>query len=247
MTSNQIAWWNIQENIRSHKQNELNERNKNSITDTLGNEQNRINANRMENDFVLGQQGNAINQMQADTASRRATQDYDVGLKNVENVKTRNRQDYEIGTTANKIKSTDVSNNFIIGTTANRNQSTRNAQDFAIGKMQQESNRRQADAAVLTAGTKLAQLNPGQIVVAVTAPTIQKAAPKVVKKVVSKAQANKGKLTAPQKPVVVKAPLKGQVAAPRVSPATPSSNTKKKDTTTKVSTKARPILKGRHR
>lgn len=174
MTANQIAWWNIQENIRSHMQNELNERNKNSITQSLGEESNRINSSRMQNDFVLGRQGNEISQQQANTASRKATQDYDVGLKTVANTATRNKQDYEIGTTSNKIKAQDVANNYIIGTATVKNQSIRNAQDYALGQLQQQSNARQADAAVLRAGVALGELNPAQMVVALTAPTAQR-------------------------------------------------------------------------
>lgn len=182
MTANQIAWWNIQENIRSHMQNELNTRNANSITSSLGNESNRISNRRMENDFVLGKQGNEISQQQADTASRKATQDYDIGLKNVANTTKRNQQDYEIGTTSNKIKAQDVANNFVIGTAANKNQSIRNAQDFALGKLQQESNKRQADAAIMKAGVALSELSPSQVVVALSAPTAQRVVDKVEKK-----------------------------------------------------------------
>lgn len=184
MTSNQIAWWNIQENIRSHQQNELNERNKNSITESLGDENNRISNQRMKNDFILGTQGNAISQQQADTVSRRATQDYDIGLKNVSNQATRNKQDYEIGTVSNANKAKEIANNYVIGQGNLNNQSIRNAQDYALGKQQQVSNSRQADAALLGAGAQIGKLNPAQIVVALAAPHAQKAVDATVNKVV---------------------------------------------------------------
>lgn len=180
MTANQIAWWNIQEQIRSHMQNELNARNQNSITESIGNEQNRITNKRMQNDFILGQQGNMINQQQADTAVRRASQDYDIGKKTVANQERRNAQDYEIGTTANKIKATEVKNQYILGSVANQNQSIRNAQDFAIGNKQQNTNVRLADAALLSAGAQVGKLSPAGVVVALTAPELQKGVQEVV-------------------------------------------------------------------
>lgn len=250
MTANQIAWWNIQEQIRSHMQNELNERNKNSITQSLGDESNRISHQKMENDFVLGQQGNAINQQQADTASRRATQDYDIGLKNVKNVETRNKNDYEVGTTGNRIKSKEVANNFIIGSGTVKNQSIRNAQDYALGQLEQESKRRTADAAVLTAGTKLATLTPGQIVIALAAPEAQKVVNKGTA-VVEKKIANLSRTISSvdlRKPAVTpkpaKTPIKGQVVSPR--PTTPSTSVSSKPKATTPSQKGKqPALKGR--
>lgn len=197
MTSNQIAWWANQEQIRSHQQNELNERNKQSITSSLGEEQNRISNQKITNDFILGQQGNRIQQQQADTASRRATQDYDIGLRNVANTataninqSTRNAQDYEIGKANTKVKATEVSNNYVLGVSGQNIQSIRNAQDFAIGQMQQTSNARQADASLLSAGAQIGKLNPAQIVVALAAPTAQKAVDAGVKKVVQTVKAN---------------------------------------------------------
>lgn len=197
MTSNQIAWWANQEQIRSHQQNELNERNKQSITSSLGEEQNRISNRKIMNDFVLGQQSNSIQQQQADTASRRATQDYDIGLKNVANTataninqSTRNAQDYEIGKANTKVKATEVSNNYILGVSGQKIQSIRNAQDFALGQMQQTSNARQADASLLSAGAQIGKLNPAQIVVALAAPTAQKAFNAGVEKVVEIAKAS---------------------------------------------------------
>lgn len=243
MTANQIAWWNIQEQIRSHQQNELNERNKNAITNSLGNEQNRIANERMENDFVLGQQGNRISQQQADasmrqaaTAERRARQDYDIGLKTVANQTQRNAQDYEIGTRSNEIKAADVSNNFILGKAGQAIQSLRNAQDFAIGKMQQTSYSRMADAAQLTAGTKLAELRPTQAVVALTAADLQKlegnvskATTKAVKKAAQNVVDAQTKAANTPKPVVT-APIKGLPVQPRVVPQTSTSNKPKTQT-----------------
>lgn len=229
----------MQENIRSHMQNELNERNKNSITQSLGDESNRISNLRMQNEFVLGTQGNAINQQNANTNARRATQDYDIGLKTVKNVITKNKQDYELGTIANKIKATDVSNNFIIGQGNLANTSIRNAQDFALGKLQQASYAKMADAASLTAGTKLAQLSPVEVVVALGAEGLQDGANTVI---------NKGKQTVPavvqkvvrydyskpvQKPKPVTVPLKGMPVTPRQPQPTPNAKPPKPATPSK--------------
>lgn len=186
MTANQIAWWNIQENIRSHMQNEQNERNKNSITESLGDESNRINAMRTENEFILGQQGNQINKRRSETEARRAAQDYDIGLKTVANTAQRNANDYEIGTTANKLKAVDISNNFILGKGNLKNQATRNAQDYALGIRQQDSYSKVAGAAALTAGTRFAELNPLQMLAALGAEKAQKGANTVIDKATKK-------------------------------------------------------------
>lgn len=184
MTANQIAWWNIQENIRSHMQNELNTRNSNSITQSLGDEQNRISNTRMENDFVLGQQGNTIHQQQADTATKRAAQDYDIGQKTVANQAIRNSNDYQIGTISNANKAKEISNQYILGSVANQNQSIRNAQDYALGTRQQDTNVVLSNAAMLNAGAQIGKLNPAGVVVALTAPLMQQGVNAGAKKVV---------------------------------------------------------------
>lgn len=244
MTANQISWWNIQENIRSHQQNELNERNKQAITQTLGDEQNRISNTKVSNDFILGQQGNSINKMQAETAARRATQDYEIGKGTLSNAATRNAQDFEIGKGSNANKAKEVANNYVLGRAGLEIQSTRNAQDYAIGQLQQNSNSRQADAALLNAGAQIGKLNPAQIVVALAAPTAQQAVNAGVKKVaqamtqqkvtqpVSKVSAspqNKNPLTTGQKNVISSPRMTGgpKVAPkPVTKPATKTSKTK---------------------
>lgn len=259
MTANQIAWWNIQEQIRSHQQNEQNERNKQSITENLGNEQNRISNQKVKNDFILGQQGNDISQQQANTAARRATQDYDIGLKEVEqkrvsnvNQAQRNTQDYAVGTRANQIKATDVSNNYILGRSGQEIQSIRNAQDYALGLKQQTSNARQADAAMLNSSANFGKLNPAQIVVALAAPTAQKAVDTGVKKVVDLAK--KSNANSPSKPNLTVSQVSstpvhslntGQKAVtnhPRFSgkAPTPTSSKTGKKATTKTSSKTSP-------
>lgn len=247
MTANQIAWWNIQEQIRSHMQNELNTRNQNSITQSLGNEQNRISNQKMKNDFILGQQGNQINQQQADTAALRATQDYDIGKRTVANQTTRNAQDYEIGTISNRNKAREISNQYVLGSVANQNQSIRNAQDFAIGNKQQATNVRLADAAMLSAGAQIGKLNPAGVVVALTAPYMQQgvnAGAKKVTEVVKKVSTVLNTPAVPKDTSTVR--LRGgqvvKVSKPnaQVTPKAPP-----KPSTPKVVKKSAPILKGR--